>query len=272
MSEPMSPRRGRERARNARRWLLAVLAAAAVAATFGSTGPAVAGSQPPLRPDLETLPPTDFALDDNGGKRVLLRFENTVHDVGEGPVELRPKRNDCDGDGRFRDDRTAIQRVFRDSDGDGIFTRGVDTSLTTHVAGCFRFHRVHNHWHFTKFARYELFPLSGGPLVSAHSKVGFCLIDTTRTMPGLPGSPATRNYGSCQPGAIQGISVGWGDVYSSSLPGQWVDVTDVPDGDYCLVSTVDPANRLVESDDSDNAGSQGVRIQGGAASSLRGAC
>ena len=35
-----------------------------------------------------------------------------------------------------------------------------------------------------------------------------------------------------------GISAGCGDIYSSGLSCQWIDVTDVPDGQYRLVVRV----------------------------------
>ena len=42
----------------------------------------------------------------------------------------------------------------------------------------------------------------------------------------------------------QGMSVGWTDEYNWFLPGQYVEVTGVPDGDYILDTTVDPTDRL----------------------------
>jgi hypothetical protein len=39
-------------------------------------------------------------------------------------------------------------------------------------------------------------------------------------------------------------------------------ITDVPDGRYCLVATVDPSKRLTESDDGDNATSDLLGIRG----------
>lgn len=43
----------------------------------------------------------------------------------------------------------------------------------------------------------------------------------------------------------QGMSVGWADVYNWFPPGQYVEVTGVPDGDYILDTTVDPTDRLI---------------------------
>jgi hypothetical protein len=38
-----------------------------------------------------------------------------------------------------------------------------------------------------------------------------------------------------------GISAGYGDVYLRDLPGQWVDVTDLPAGEYLLEVEVNPS-------------------------------
>src|SRR4030095_10043890 len=50
----------------------------------------------------------------------------------------------------------------------------------------------------------------------------------------------------------QGISVGWADVYSQSLPDQWIDVTDVAPGRYWLEVVADPDNQIVESNEENN--------------------
>src|SRR5205823_3311040 len=65
----------------------------------------------------------------------------------------------------------------------------------------------------------------------------------------LPGSPASSQYSG---GLTQGLSVGWADVYSASLQGQWIDITEVPSGRYWLEAVVDPANNIKESNELNN--------------------
>jgi hypothetical protein len=67
----------------------------------------------------------------------------------------------------------------------------------------------------------------------------------------LSGFSSYRRYRSCGP-QVQGISVGWVDVYDSTRDGQWIDVTDVASGTYWLESTADPLNRLKESNEYNN--------------------
>ena len=50
----------------------------------------------------------------------------------------------------------------------------------------------------------------------------------------------------------QGIQVGWSDVYSDTLPGQWIDVTEVLPGDYTLEITVNSLHKIVEADYDNN--------------------
>lgn len=42
------------------------------------------------------------------------------------------------------------------------------------------------------------------------------------------------------------------DVYGKNLPGQWIDITDVPGGRYWIESVVDPYNRIKESNEKNN--------------------
>jgi hypothetical protein len=51
---------------------------------------------------------------------------------------------------------------------------------------------------------------------------------------------------------MQGISVGWADVYSSTLADQWIDITNVKPGKYWLEVVADPRNRIHESNEKNN--------------------
>lgn len=100
----------------------------------------------------------------------------------------------------------------------------------------FEFSPCHAHYHFLGFADYELRD-GAGRLVGHGHKQSFCMLDSRRYA-------GTRSpQFDCD---FQGITVGWGDRYGADLDGQWVDVTDVPAGDYTLVVTVNPEGKLPE--------------------------
>jgi hypothetical protein len=256
-----------------RRALVVLLA---VAVTASLAAPALgAGSPVRFRPNLQTLAPTDLSIEvlPNGHRK--LRLTNEVSNVGAGPIELKPRKKDCDHDGKLEDDRTAFQRVYEDADGDGVFERGVDVTFRRHKVGCFEFDKQHRHWHFEDYASYELQELDG-TIVGQHAKVGFCLLDTDQVAVGLPGEPVGPYYGSavsvCGDLQVQGISVGWADIYQAVLPGQSIGITGVQDGTYCLVSTVDPENLLQETDEADNEARLQIQITGNTVATLPGPC
>jgi hypothetical protein len=155
--------------------------------------------------------------------------------------------------------RTAVrQRVYVEGGG-----------YTERLAGAFVFHPTHDHVHFEDFALYELVALAGPARAAvASSKVTFCILDYGPVWPPPPGAPSAPVYGPCGPAtgiadAVQGLSVGWGDYYDQTTPGQELDATGLPDGLYALRITADPLNRLVESDETDNASEVRVRLSGG---------
>jgi hypothetical protein len=43
---------------------------------------------------------------------------------------------------------------------------------------------------------------------------------------------------------VNGISVGWADVYNWFLPGQFIEVSGLPDGYYRLETEADPNNTI----------------------------
>lgn len=182
----------------------------------------------------------DWTIDTNEplmpGRR-LLRLSNAVANVGAGPIELHGGTSLADGT------QEVFQRIYNDPAG-----------FTDRLAGTFVFHPEHGHIHFEDFTNYNLRAVTEnngvGDIIASGQKVSFCLLDVAKYDGSLPGAPNSEQYESC--GQFQGISVGWADVYHSSLANQWIDITDVPDGTYWLESEVDPSNRILESDETNN--------------------
>jgi hypothetical protein len=110
----------------------------------------------------------------------------------------------------------------------------------------------HGHYHFNSFAAYRLLN-TAGQVVRTGNKVGFCLMDISRHSSSA--NPSSRF--TC---SNQGIQAGWGDIYSSSLTGQWVVITGLPAGNYILEVEVDPMNYIAEADETNNTTRVNVTI------------
>lgn len=98
--------------------------------------------------------------------------------------------------------------------------------LETADSGQFTFDNCHNHWHYDGYAEYLFFDESGQEIPIGF-KNGFCVLD-------LGCNSGSAKY-SCN---NMGISAGCYDEYWAELECQWVDITDIPDGDYTLVTRV----------------------------------
>jgi len=108
----------------------------------------------------------------------------------------------------------------------------------------FEYEECHGHYHFKGFASYRLLGAEGEPIVLGR-KVSFCLLDVQRW-----DAEAKRDARfNCDK---QGIQAGWADVYDAGLPGQWLDVTGLPDGSYTLEVTLNPERKLIEADYANN--------------------
>jgi hypothetical protein len=189
-------------------------------------------AQQPLLPNLTPLPAFDISAGLNSDGDPELRFAFLSWNSGVGPFELIA--------GELAQGRQNVyQRIYNDN----------DTYADT-LAGNFEWHQGHNHFHFEDYALYVL-PAIIGNSQRTSQKTSFCLLDTNLIDGSLPGSPSQAVYTSCG-NMFQGISVGGGDKYGSNLSGQAISLSNLSDGDYRLETTVDPENRILETDETDN--------------------
>ncbi len=165
--------------------------------------------------------------------RTLMRVATATPNTGAGPLELHGSST-APG---------VSQRIFR-----------ADGSSYDRFAGNFTFHPGHGHLHFDNWINLHLRAVltndAVGSIVASGDKTSFAIIDLQHYDPALPDSPGSRRYSG---GLIQGLSVGWADIYGAGLPDQWIDVTDMPSGRYWLEAVVDPANSILESNETNNA-------------------
>jgi hypothetical protein len=91
-------------------------------------------------------------------------------------------------------------------------------------------------------------------------KVSFCLRDDWQANANLDHS-MPQTYVDCEQSAVQGIAVGWADIYAWSLEGQNVDITGLRDGTYWLLQTVDSSNVLSEGGGGKANNTNGTKFQ-----------
>ena len=221
--------------------------------------PAAAEAATLLYPNMRTLPPrdlrfdrTDVSVNSSGDLRNVLRFSNTVYNVGEGPVEIRATINKS----LNPPSGPAYQRVYDDAGG---FT---DIPLS---GSTLYYHDVHVHYHFDHWGGYELWTraeydgwIASGKTEGSPDLVGAkttsCVTDEefVTTLLGTVW-PAEYPPSKCMPNSnnviAQGLGVGWGDTYDFYRFEQWIDLgqTRLPDGAYVLRSVTDPLNIVHES-------------------------
>jgi hypothetical protein len=213
-------------------------------------GTAVAAADDRL-PDLRMSGADEFSIDTKTvpGHR-LLRYTAIILNEGVGPLEVHGQRPDTSTR------MSVTQRIY---DGSGGY-RDVPTSAAMYFAG-----DGHHHWHVRNLESSRLRPLGSTSPVLTSAKHGFCLTDGVFWVM-LPGSPPSSVYTDCgdDPRVLEqtmGLSVGYADVYGLNTNFQWIDITDLPDGDYRIRVTADAANRFLEVSDSNNFTWTNLRIE-----------
>ncbi|XP_026879569.2 lysyl oxidase-like 5b [Electrophorus electricus] len=106
-------------------------------------------------------------------------------------------------------------------------------------------HSCHQHYHsMDAFSNYDLLDKTSGQKMAEGHKASFCLEDTGC-------DPGFRRRYACT-AHTQGLSPGCHDTYAANIDCQWIDITDVPPGNYILKVTVNPNFLVPESDFSNN--------------------
>lgn len=188
----------------------------------------------------------DWDVEAETDGRTLLRLSTSTANIGAGPLELN-------GGAIHENGTQDVWQRIEYSDG------GHEVRL----AGEFEYHPEHDHVHFAGFAEYNLRAVTSedgvGDVVATGGKTSFCVLDLQDYDLTLPQAPSEPQFVGCD--TSQGLSVGWADIYDRELPDQWIDVTGVPAGEYWLEVVVDPENRLLEGDDSNNTASILIDLQ-----------
>ena len=83
--------------------------------------------------------------------------------------------------------------------------------------------QAHGHYHLKEFNDYRLLNISDQVVIPGF-KQAFCLMDVERTD---ANAPRATGFYTC---SNQGVSVGWSDVYTSSLPCQFIIIETTEHG------------------------------------------
>ena len=114
---------------------------------------------------------------------------------------------------------------------------------------CFMYSQCHGHYHFRGVGHYTLYQPDGVTVAAVGHKQGFCLEDV---IPNPQLNPPPANPAVLYNCTSQGLHIGWEDIYPNDIDCQWIDVTDVPPGNYILSVEINAEHFLPESNYDNN--------------------
>lgn len=205
-----------------------------------------------ILPDLIPFPLYDFQFSELRG-RTILKFSSTYWNAGNGPLILA-SNPDTTHEHNYNSDEEHEKAMdhahIEDIDKGEHFQRILQADGTTErkkIVGGFHWHSEHSHYHYDDFAHYIFEPVSADMDTPTRiEKATRCLWDTLPVDLSLPNAPAHGVFRTCKDTILQGVSVGWGDVYDYTLADQYLDVHDLPQGIYRFSIVIDPKQKLIE--------------------------
>jgi hypothetical protein len=225
-----------------------VVASGAIAVTQARAS-AARGTYHVTLPDLEIAVPTGLigiGPDPNTGDPDL-QFSHITWDAGAGPFELKPKYNKHTGTATFS------QVIFK-SRGGTSWRKGYSVALGG-PRGLFISGEAHYRYPLTSFTLFLKNPDGSLTQVAKSPKTDYCIQGDVQVggVPNTPNNDFIPQSDCNHPSAALGWSVGWGDQYDQTDPGQPIDLTGLPTNQtYLLHAMVDPEGLFTESNKSDN--------------------
>jgi hypothetical protein len=191
-----------------------------------------------------------------------LRFTTDIQNLGAGPLTA-----EIPAAGTGSNGQVGVGYVPGDCNASQVVSRPDGSTVARPAGGC-EFHVEHGHFHYDNLLLYALYRAGPGTAlgqqVGKSQKESFCLTDddyfgfgsaTTngpRANVGQPDCNLPRQASAPQPGqpgsgtfVTEGITPGWGDVYTWDTPDQYIDVTHVPSGTYDVVEETNPAGAML---------------------------
>jgi hypothetical protein len=148
----------------------------------------------------------------------------------------------------------------------------VDGPPLKRPAGSFEYHDTHFHTHYKDLIFNQLYKVvdpQAGTLLPAGEgrKLGYSPADQAIAdwhSFGQAPQGTSGSGGSCVEGsnARVGMSVGWGDVYRWQRPGNYTNFGANSDGLYVLRLVIDPANNVLELNESNNVAYTYIKVTG----------
>jgi hypothetical protein len=205
-----------------------------------------------LCPDLIMAPPDGLFVGRSPRGRLRLYATNHIINVGAGPLEIKGKRSGA-----------------REMKARQVIHRGGKRPIVTPDAGELYFKFVDSgrgsYWKYSHAARFELWKLDAdgnrGEMVRTGPKLDYCFRDLARVRPyarrnrRYPGCSQVRGLATDR----LGVSPGWADVYPSSYPENWIDITGLK-GCFSFIHRVDPLGKIAEEREDNNIGFRHVRL------------
>ncbi len=191
-----------------------------------------------------------------------LRFTTDIQNVGAGPLTARIPAAGVGSSGQPQ-----VGYVPGECDAYQLVSRP-NGSAVSRPAGACEFHVEHGHFHYDNLLLYALYQAGPGTTlghqVGVSQKESFCLTDDDyfgfgrasvngpRENVGQPDCNLPREADVPQAGkpgtgtfVTEGITPGWGDVYTWDTPDQYIDVTHVPSGTYDVVEETNPSGAIL---------------------------
>ncbi len=230
-----------------------------ILSAFVVVSPGVAVAQ--VLPDLTMLQPDEFRLELISGGVRRLRFSTYI-------VNLGPGRFDVVGSDPDPADSTKLTRVVQRLEQGGSWVTQ-PTPATMFYSG-----DGHDHWHIFGLQDFKLaFQATPNDRIATGVKTGFCFWDNVN----LSGAPrfytgATECHQQTNGTVPMGLSVNWGDKYPWSIGFQYIDISQLPYGNYCLTLTADPRGEFIEASNANNSTQTLISIQPGGVTVLAPNC